>query len=79
MFCDHETLPSCSVPTGFRLICPLAEYTMLKDVLNKKGLTKKKKKKDRQSTTFARNHEDGRGAGHLSPAIGCMPGMQLVT
>ena len=23
MFCDHETLPSCSVHTGFRLICPL--------------------------------------------------------
>ena len=44
MFCDLETLPSYSVHMGFRLICPLAEYTVLKDVLNKKGLTKKKKK-----------------------------------
>lgn len=45
VFCDHETLPSYSVHMGLRLICPLAEYTVLKDVLNKKELTKKKKKK----------------------------------
>ena len=69
MFCDQETLPSCSVHMGFGLNCPLAEYTMLKDVLNKKGLPKKKKN-DCQSTTFTRKHEDGRGAGHLSSAIG---------
>lgn len=35
MLCDHETLPSCSVHMGFKLICVLAEHTMLKDVLNK--------------------------------------------
>ena len=45
VFCDHETLPSYSVHMGLRLICPLAEYTVLKDVLNKKELTKKKKKR----------------------------------
>ena len=35
MLCDHDTLSSYLTHMGLRLICLLAEYAMLKDVLNK--------------------------------------------
>ena len=78
MFCDQETLPSCSVHMGFGINCPLAEYTMLKDVLNKKGLPKKKKMIVRVPPL----PESMRMAEVLVICLqpsGSMPGMHLVT
>lgn len=65
MRCVHETLASHLVQMRFRRICPLVEYTMLKDVLNKGTLPNN----DPQSATFAGNQEGCSGSNDLSLPI----------